>query len=164
MFGFRLLAVVLALVCLAGAGVMAFRECPRLVPATEFFVRNFVPDAGVQAFIKSRDPVDVKVKGMIKYTLGFAAICLFGLGLLFLCAAVNPIRMRPFVSVAMICSILGIAAAIWQGTRLGVFKSWWIGDAAGSLLLLILLAALYPRAHKEKSPARAEEESGAVGQ
>lgn len=160
MFGFRLLAVILALIFLAGAAAMAFHECPRLVPITEFFVRNFVPDSGVQAFIKSRDAADVKVKGMIKYTLVGLAICMVGLGLLFLCAAVNPIRMRPFVSVVMICSILGIAAVAWEGIRLGVFKSWWIGDAAGYLLLLVLLAALYPR-KKKSAPAPAEEESEA---
>jgi len=161
MFGFRLLAIVLALLFLAGALAMVFHGCPRLAPLSEFFVGNFVPDQGVRDFIRSTDPVAVKVKGMIKYSLGWLAVCLLGLGLLFLCAAVNPLRLRPFVSVVMICSAAGIAVAVGQGIRLGIFKSWWIGDAAGGLLILILLGALYPRKAKSApAPADAGSEAG----
>lgn len=158
MFGFRVLAVILALVCLASAAALFFQECPRLAPVSEYFIKNFVRDAGVQAFIKSADPEDVKIKHLVKYTLSGLAICSFGLGSLFFCAAFNPLRMRPFIVVAMICSALMIAAAIWQGIRLGIFKSWWIGDAAGALVVLILLAALFPRERAAVTSGIGEEE------
>ena len=145
MFGFRVLAIILGLICLATAIAMVSYDCPRLAPVPENFIEYFVRDAGVRAFIKSQEPTDIKIKNLIKYTLGGLAICLFGLGLLFFCAAVNPLRLRPFVSVVMICCAAGIAVAIGQGVSLRIFKSWWIGDAAGGLLILILLAALYPR-------------------
>lgn len=157
MFGFRLLAIILGLVCLATAASMFFYECPRMAPVTEFFVRNFIPDAGVRVFIKSQDPTDTKVKNMIKYALGGAAILSLGLGLLFFCAAANPLRMRPFITVVMISSALWILCALWQGIRLEIFKSWWIGDASAALIVLVLLAALYPR---EKKAAAAPPESG----
>ncbi len=160
MFGFRMLAIILGLLCLATAVSMAFFECPRMAPASEFFIRNFVPDASVRAFIKSEDPGAVKVKGLIKYTLTGLAIFSLGAGLLFFCAAADPLRMRPFIVVVMISSVIGVAAAIWQGIRLGIFKSWWIGDAAGFLLLLILLAALFPRQQKTASvPAESGSET-----
>ncbi len=149
MFGIRVLSIILALVCLAAAGAMLFYKCPQAEPLTESFVRYFIPDTGVKAFIKSRDPVDIRVKNLVKYGLSGAAVVSLGLGLLFLCAAVNPLRMRPFISVVMICSVLMIICAIWQGIRLGVFKSWWIGDASGALIILVLLAALFPK----KKPA-----------
>ena len=154
MFGFRLLAIILGLLCLAAAVSMAFFECPRMAPVSEFFIRNFVPDTSVQDFIKSADPAEIKVKGLIKYTLTGLAIFALGTGLLFFCAAANPLRMRPFIVVVMISSVIGIAAALWQGIRLGIVKSWWIGDAAGFLLLLILLASLFPR-EKSVRPAPA---------
>ena len=158
MFGFRFLAVILGLICLASAAALFFQECPRLAPVGEYFIRNFVPDAGVQAFIKSADPTDIRIKHMVKYILIGLAICSFGLGLLFFCAAVNPVRMRPFIVVTMICSALMIAAAIWQGVRLGIFKSWWIGDAAGALIVLVLLAALFPRERAAVTSGIGEEE------
>ncbi len=154
MFGFRLLAIILGLLCLAGAVSMAFFECPRMAPVSEFFIRHFVPDAGVRDFIRSVDPADVKIKNLIKYTLSGLAVCSLATGLLFLAAAVNPLRMRPFIVVVMISSAVMIVAAVWQGIRLGIFKTWWIGDAAGGLLLLILLAALFPR-EKSARPAPA---------
>ncbi len=153
MFGFRLLAIILGLICLVGAVLMAFHECPRLAPVNEFFIRHFVPDPGVEAFIRSTEPGDVKIQNLIRYTLAGLAVCSLGLGLIFFCAAVNPLRMRPFITVVMICAAVGTAGAVWQGVRLGIFKSWWIGDAAGGLLLLILLAALYPKPRKT-APAR----------
>lgn len=153
MFGFRLLAIILGLLCLAAAVLMAYPECPRVAPLNEFFIRHFVPDPGVEAFIRSADPGEARIKNLIRYTLAGMAVCSLGLGLLFFCAAVNPLRMRPFVSVVMLCAAIGTVVAIWQGVRLGIFKSWWIGDAAGGLLLLILLAALYPKPRKT-APAR----------
>jgi hypothetical protein len=154
MFGFRLLAVILGLLCLAAAVSMAFSGCPRLAPVSEYFVRNFVPDTEVRDFIRSDDPADVKIKNLIKYTLSGLAVCSLAAGLLFLAAAVNPLRLRPFIVVVMISSAAMIVAAVWQGIRLGIFKTWWIGDAAGGLLLLILLAALFPR-EKTARPAPA---------
>jgi hypothetical protein len=145
MFGFRLLAIILGLVCLAAAASMVFYENSWMDPVIEFFVRNFIPDAGVRDFIKSQDPADIRVKNMIKYALGWAAVLSLGLGLLFFSAAAHPLRMRPFVTVVIVCSALGIVCALWQGIRLEVFKSWWIGDASGALIVLILLAALFPR-------------------
>ncbi|MDP8237206.1 MAG: hypothetical protein P9M08_12550 [Candidatus Erginobacter occultus] len=145
MFGFRLLAIILGLLCLAAAVSMAFFECPRMAPVSEFFVRHLVPDTGVRDFIRSENLADVKIKNLIKYTLSGLAVGSLAAGLLFLAAAVNPLRMRPFIVVVMISSAAMVVAAVWQGIRLGIFKTWWIGDAAGGLLLLILLAALFPR-------------------
>ncbi len=145
MFGFRLLAIILGLLCLAAAVSMAFFECPRMAPVSDFFIRHFVPDTEVSDFIRSDNPADIKIKNLIKYTLSGLAVCSLAAGLLFLAAAVNPLRMRPFIVVVMISSAAMIAAAVWQGIRLGIFKTWWIGDAAGGLLILILLAALFPR-------------------
>ncbi len=145
MFGFRLLAVILGLLCLAATLSMAFFESPRMAHGSEFFVRHFVPDASVRNFIKSEDPAEIKVKNLIKFILTGLAISTLATGLLFFAAAVNPLRMRPFIIVVMISTVAGIAAVLWQGIRLGIFKSWWIGDAAAGLLLLILLAALFPR-------------------
>lgn len=145
MFGFRLLAVILGLLCLTAALSMAFFESPRMAQGSEFFVRYFVPDTEVEAFIKSEDPGEIKIKHLIKYTLTGLAVSALATGLLFFAAAANPLRMRPFIVVVMISTVVGIAAVIWQGFRLDIFNSWWIRDASGGLLLLILLAALFPR-------------------
>ncbi|MFH1038557.1 MAG: hypothetical protein V1789_07830 [PVC group bacterium] len=149
MIGFRLLAIILGLVCLASAGVLVFHEYPLLAEANTFFIRNFIPDAGVQAFIKSPAREAVAVKNIVRYIFSGYAVLALGMGLLFFCAAVNPLRMRPFIVVVMIGSILWIAGAIWKGVSLDIYKTWWISDAAGALILLVLLIALFPK----KKPA-----------
>ena len=66
--------------------------------------------------------------------------------------------MRPFVVVVMIGAILWIGGAIWKGVSLGIYKTWWIGDAVCALILLVLLAALFPKRAKPKIDEAVREE------
>ena len=151
MFGFRLLAIILGIICLASTCALIFHDCgcPIMNKVNDFVIQEFVPDHGVRTFIKSPGMVEMKVKHMVKYIFSGYAILALGLGLLFLYSAVNPLRMRPFVVVVMIGSIFWLAGAIWKGMSLEMPKVWWISDAAGALILLVLLFALFPR---EKAP------------
>jgi len=155
MIGFRLLAIILGLLCLASAGVLVMHQCPQLAEANTFFIKNFIPDAAVQQFLKSKAPDAVAVKNIVKYIFSGYAVLALGMGLLFFCAAANPLRMRPFIVVVMIGAILWIAAAIYQGLTLEIYKTWWISDAAGALILLVLLTALFPK-KKPAEPAAPE--------
>ncbi|MDP8213623.1 MAG: hypothetical protein RAO92_05010 [Candidatus Euphemobacter frigidus] len=150
MIGFRIMAIVVGLICLASASLIFFHNCPQTAPVNAYLIRNFIPPGDVQAFIKSSALPDVEVKNIIKYIVSGYAIFALGIGLLFFCAAVNPLRMRPFVVVVMIGAILWIGVAIWKGLSLGIYKTWWIGDAACALILLVLLAALFPKRAKPK--------------
>ena len=148
MIGFRLLAIVLGFICLMSAGALIFHNSPQLADINTYVIRNLIPDQLVQKFIKSQDPANIAVKNIVKYVFSGYAIFALGMGLLFLTAAVNPLRMRPFIVVVMIGSIFWIGGAIWKGVSLGIYKTWWIGDAAGALILVILLGALFPSEKK----------------
>lgn len=157
MLGFRLLSIILGFICIAAAGMLVFHFCPELADVDAFVIKNLIPDNLVRHFIKSNEPAAVAVKNIIKYVLSGYAIFSFSLGLLFLYTAINPLRMRPFILIVMIGSILWIAVAIWRGLSLGISKSWWIGDAAGALILLVLLGALFPRKKKLEPMPQFEE-------
>lgn len=157
MFGFRLLAIIIGFVCLASAGALVFHSCPEMAEVNAFAIDNLIPEGPVRAFVKSGAPGDQDVKNVIKYIFTGYAICAVGMGLLFLYSAINPLRMRPFIIVVMIGSVLWIAAAVWQGLHLEIYKTWWIGDAAGALLLLVLLGALFPKEKKAASARKSDE-------
>ena len=89
---------------------------------------------------------DMVVKQYLKYVLYGSSIFALGLALMFFIAAANPVRMRPFVVVVIIASILWVAGAIWAGVILPrVSPVWWGSDAAGALILAILLLAMFPK-------------------
>ena len=88
----------------------------------------------------------------MKYALSASSVFALGLGLLFFISAVNPWRMRPFVLVVIIVSIIAIPLVIWLGLRLKITQAWWIGDAGGCLILVILLATFFPRKTKAAEP------------
>ena len=152
MFGFRLLAIILGFICLAAAGTLVLHSCPEMAEVDAFVLDNLIPEGPVRAFIRSGTTGDRAVKDVVKYIFSGYAIFAIGMGLLFLYSAINPLRMRPFIRVVMIGSVLWIVAAVWQGLHLEIYKTWWISDAVGALILLVLLFALFPR---EKKPAGA---------
>lgn len=158
MIGFRFLAIILGFICLAAAGSLVFRNCPQMVEVDAFIIRNLIPAGNVQGFIKSPAPDAMAVKNIIKYIFSGYAILALGMGLLFLWSAVNPLEMRPFIVVVMIGAVLWIAGAIWKGLALEIYKTWWIGDAAGALVLLVLLFALFPKEKKPGSKRVVQEE------
>ena len=145
MIGFRLLAIILGFICLAAAGALVLHSCPEMAEVDAFVIDNLIPEGPVRAFIRSGAQKDQDVKKIIKYVSSGYAIFAIGMGLLFLYSAINPLRMRPFIRVVMIGSVLWIAAAAWQGIHLEIYKTWWISDAVGGLILLVLLFALFPR-------------------
>jgi hypothetical protein len=145
MFGFRLLAIILGFICLVSAGTLVFHSCPEMAEVEAFVIDNLIPEGPVRAFIRSGAPGDRDVKNVVKYIFSGYAIFAIGMGLLFLYSAIDPLRMRPFIRVVMIGSVLWIAAAVWQGLHLEIYKTWWIADAVGGLILLVLLFALFPR-------------------
>jgi|GEM_PF-1476030 len=151
MFGFRLLAIILGFICLAAAGTLVFHSCPEMAEVDAFVIDNLIPEGNVRVFIRSGTDEARDVKNIIKYVFSGYAIFAIGMGLLFLYSAINPLRMRPFIRVVMIGSVLWIIGAIWQGLKLGIYKTWWISDSVGALILLILLFALFPR--DKKAPA-----------
>jgi len=111
----------------------------------------------VRLFIRSGTQADQDVKNIIKYVFSGYAIFAIGMGLLFLYSAINPLRMRPFIRVVMIGSVLWIAAAAWQGIHLEIYKTWWISDAVGGLILLVLLFALFPKQKSDESEPKLDE-------
>jgi len=151
MFGFRLLAIILGFICLAAAGTLIFHSCPEMAEVNTFVIDNLIPEGNARVFIRSGTDEARDVKNIVKYVFSGYASFAIGMGLLFLYSAINPLRMRPFIRVVMIGSILWIAAAVWQGLNLEIYKTWWISDSVGALILLILLFALFPREKKASS-------------
>ena len=157
MIGFRLLAIILGFICLAAAGVLVLHSCPEMAEVDAFVIDNLIPEGPVRAFIRSGTQADQDVKNIIKYVFSGYAIFAIGMGLLFLYSAINPLRMRPFIRVVMIGSVLWIAAAAWQGIHLEIYKTWWISDAVGGLILLVLLFALFPKQKSDESEPKLDE-------
>ena len=157
MIGFRLLAIILGFICLAAAGALVLHSCPEMAEVDAFVIDNLIPEGPVRAFIRSGAQKDQDVKKIIKYVSSGYAIFAIGMGLLFLYSAINPLRMRPFIRVVMIGSVLWIAAAVWQGIYLEIYKTWWISDAVGGLILLILLFALFPKKKSDESEQKLDE-------
>jgi len=142
MKGFRILAVILGLICLAIGAGMFFHRQPVVIKVSNLLLQG----EEMKNFVKSPDMTDLVVKQYLKYILYGGSVFALGLGLMFFIAAANPIRMRPFVVVVIICSILWMAGAIWSGINLPrVSPVWWGSDAGASLLLAILLLALFPK-------------------
>ena len=157
MFGFRLLAIILGFICLAAAGTLVFHSCPEMAEVDAFVIDNLIPEGHARVFIRSGTDADRDVKNIIKYIFSGYAVFAIGMGLLFLYSAINPLRMRPFIRVVMIGSVLWIAAAVWQGLNLEIYKTWWISDAVAALILLVLLFALFPREKKTASDPQSDE-------
>ena len=157
MIGFRLLAIILGFICLAAAGALVLHSCPEMAEVDAFVIENLIPDGPVRLFIRSGTQADQDVKNIIKYVFSGYAIFAIGMGLLFLYSAINPLRMRPFIRVVMIGSVLWIAAAAWQGIHLEIYKTWWISDAIGGLILLVLLFALFPKQKSDESEPKLDE-------
>lgn len=160
MIGFRLLAIIIGILCLAGAQALVLHSQPFMTRATDFFVDRFLPPGDVQNFFNSTLPRDMRIKAYVKYIVYGYAVVLLGLGILFFTSAFNPLRMRPFITVVMIGLIAWMGVAVWKGLTLGLYYLWWVGDAVGCLILLVLLAALYP---KEPAPVLQPEESEDLG-
>ena len=160
MIGFRLLAIVLGIICLVTAAAAVFHSHPALSGAAGFVVEKFVPAGPLRSFVRSAAPGDVLVKSYFKYILSGYAVLALASGILFFISAANPIRMRPFISVVMIGAVAWIGIALWKGLSLDIKYLWWLSDAIGALILVVLLAALYPRRREKSAPPpeiRAEE-------
>lgn len=146
MTGFRILVVILGLLCLAMALGLFFHNRPVAIN----IINRFLQEQELQDFIKTGNVV---VKNHLKYALCGSSIFALGLGLLFLISAVSPLQMRPFIVVVIILSIIWIPLAIWVGLSLNISKLWWIGDAIGCLILAILLATFFPKKAPKVKPA-----------
>ncbi|MEA1928724.1 MAG: hypothetical protein U9N73_11000 [Candidatus Auribacterota bacterium] len=157
MFGFRLLAIILGFICLAAAVGLVFHTRPEMAEVDAFVIDKLIPQDSVQSFIKSGAPANMAVKNIIKYVFSGYAVFAIGMGLLFLYSAINPLGMRPFIRVVMIGSVLWIAGAVYQGFSLDIPKTWWIGDAVGAFILLVLLFALFPKDRKALAPTKSDE-------
>lgn len=140
MMGFRILSIILALLCLAGAAALYFHDQPAIVSVSGFFLNE-----DLRGFVESDQDRDIAVRNHLKYLTLMGAVGSFGLAVLFFVSAVNPMGMRPFVVTLIICLILGIAAALWKGPRLDIYSKWWLADAAGGVVLTILLITFFPR-------------------
>jgi len=152
MIGFRLLAIVLGIICLATAVGAVFHTHPALSGAVGFLVEKFVPAGPVRMFVRSSVAGDVQVKSYLKYIFSGYAVLALATGILFFISAANPIRMRPFISVVMIGAVVWIGIALWKGLSLDINYLWWLSDSIGALILLVLLAALYPRRRPKRLP------------
>ena len=157
MVGYRILAIVLGLICLAMPVSIFFQGNPTVVQ-----VENMVlADQPLHNFLVSATHENKIVKNHLKYGIGGAALISLGMALMFFISVFNPRGMRPFIVVVIICSILSIPLSIWAGLRLNITNSWWIGDAVSGLVLAVLLLIFYPRgpkARKVSAPAAGEEE------
>ena len=155
MIGYRILAVILGLICLLLPVSLFFQNTPVVVK-----VENIVlAEKPLADFLTSTDYEDKMVKNHLKYGICGAAVLALGMALMFFISAVNPLGMRSFIVVVIICSILLIPTAIWVGLQLNIAKFWWIGDSISSLVLALLLLVFFPRRQKARAvSARGEEE------
>jgi len=140
MFGFRVLAIVLALICLGGAAMMVFPERQPAITINGFFLNPVLSE-----FLQSQEPRDIVVRNHMKYLLFMGAVGAFGLAILFFISVFNPLLMRPFLVVAIISLILGVALALRSGIQETVSWRWWVVDAVGGMILVVLLVNLFPR-------------------
>jgi len=151
MAGFRILAIILGLVCLAMALGMFFHRQPCVINASNLLLKA----EELKSFVGSPDSQDMVVKQYLKYVLYGSSVVVLGLALMFFISAASPVRMRPFVVVVIIMSIVGVVGAVWAGINLQrVSWVWWGSDAAGSLILAILLLALFPKKRKKAEESR----------
>ena len=156
MTGYRILAIILGLICLLMPISIFFQHAPIVVKVEKaVLARQPLAD-----FLVSPEQQDMVVKNHLKYGLCGAAIVSLGMGLMFFISVFNPRGMRPFIVVVIICSILLIPLAIWIGLKLNITKMWWIGDSISSLILALLLLVFFPRqarARAVSSPGEEEE-------
>jgi membrane protein DedA with SNARE-associated domain len=99
------------------------------------------PD-NLKSVLQAADPL---VKKYVKFALSGGAFVSLGLSLLFFVSVFSPLRMIPFITVLIICSILWIPGAIWTGYSAGISWHFWGGEAIACTILAILLAAFFPR-------------------
>ena len=155
MIGYRILAVILGLLCLLLPVSLFFQSTPIVVKVEKMILA----EQPLADFLISHDHRDMVVKNHLKYGLCGAAVFSLGMGLMFFISAFNPRGMRPFIVVVIICSILLIPLAIWVGLRLNIAKLWWLGDSISSLILALLLLGFFPRRDKVRvASSRGEEE------
>lgn len=141
MTGFRILAVILGLICLAGAVASYFYDYPPVEKVTAYFLK----DGNLRGFVKSPAPRDMVVKDYLKYIIRGYSVIALGMGLLFIISAFNPLGMRPFIVVVIIGALICLGLAIYQGITLKIDSLWWIGDSVGCLILAILLITFFPK-------------------
>ena len=154
MIGYRILAVILGLLCLLLPVSLLFQNNPVVVK-----VENIIlAEKPLANFLTSADYDDQMVKNHLKYGLCGAALFSLGMGLMFFISVFNPRGMRPFIVVVIICSILLIPLTIWTGLKLNITKLWWIGDSSSSLVLALLLLVFYPRLERPRAVSPRDEE------
>jgi membrane protein DedA with SNARE-associated domain len=138
MAGYRVLAFILGLIFLALAVGLFFHDDPRLISARSVVLE---PD-NLKSALQAADPL---VKKYVKFALSGGAFVSLGLSLLFFVSVFSPLRMIPFITVLIICSILWIPGAIWAGYSAGISWYFWGGEAIACTILAILLVAFFPR-------------------
>lgn len=153
MTGFRILAVILGLIFLAGAVASYFYDYPPVDRATDYFL---IKDGSLWDFVKSSAPRDMVVKDYLKYIMRGYSVLALAVGLLFIISAFNPLGMRPFIVVVIIAATIWFALAIYEGLTLKIAGLWWVGDSAICLILTILLITFYPK-KMQAGGTRAEE-------
>ena len=141
MAGFRVLAVLLGLICLTVAVASYFYDYPPVNQVTAYFLE----DANLWDFVKSTTPRDMVIKDYLKYIIRGYSVLALGMGLLFLISAFNPLRMRPYITVVIIGALVWLGLAIYMGITLKIPTLWWIGDSAICLILAILLITFFPK-------------------
>jgi len=139
MAGYRVLAFIIGLIFLGLAAGLFLHEDPRLAPAREAMLSV---DGDLQTALPSAAAV---VKKYILFALSGSAFIALGLSLLFFVSVFAPERMIPFIVVVMICCFLAMIAAIWTGYSAKISWYYWGGEAGVCLVLMILLAAFFPR-------------------
>lgn len=158
MTGYRILAIILGLLCLL-LPISLVSQISNWDTGISIVVKvekMILAEKPLADFLVSPDHQDMVVKNHLKYGLGGAAIFSLGMGLMFFISAFKPREMRPFIVVVIICSILLIPLTIWIGLKLNIARLWWIGDSISSLVLALLLMVFFPR--QAKASARDEEE------
>ncbi len=141
MAGFRVLAVLLGLICLAVAVASYFYGYPPVDRVTDYFLQ----DASLRDFVKSTTPRDMVVRDYLKYIFRGYSVLALGMGLLFLISAFNPLGMRPYIAVVIIGALVWLGLAIYMGITLKIPSLWWIGDSAICLILAVLLITFFPK-------------------
>ncbi|MCX6348293.1 MAG: hypothetical protein NTV79_02165, partial [Candidatus Aureabacteria bacterium] len=88
---------------------------------------------------------EVMIKKFLKFALSGRAFVALGFSLLFFVSVFAPERMIPFIVVVMICCFLAMIAAVWNGYSAKISWYYWGGEALVCLVLVVLLAAFFPR-------------------
>lgn len=142
MTAYRIIAVVLTLACLGCALGLFFHQEPIVARYSSWIWKG----GALEDFVHSLSPRDRELKIYAVYLIRMGAVLALGAGMLFAISVFKPLLMRPFIVVAIVCALAGIAMSVYCAITLkGLSIYWWLSDAGFGAVVAALLLIFFPK-------------------